>query len=161
MKKVLFVLFFSISAITFAQESKFWDNVRFGGGFGLSFGNTTTIAVSPSAIYDFESGFSLGAGLNYTYSERGATNNANVYGASIISMYNVPVVNLQLSGEFEQLLVNRKIDNTKTSYGVPAMYLGLAYRTRFASFGFRYDVLHNETRSIYSSPISPIVRIFF
>lgn len=160
MKKLFTILFFAVTATVFSQDS-FWDNVRFGGGLGLNFGNTTTVAISPSAVYDFENGFSLGTGLSYTYSERGANNNANVYGASIISMYNIPVVNLQLSGEFEQLLVNRKINNTKTSYGVPAMYLGLAYRTRFASFGFRYDVLHDETKSIYSSPISPIVRIFF
>ena len=161
MKKAFTLLFFVVSISIFSQENNFWNNVRFGGGLGLGFGNnSTTVAVSPAAVYDFKGGFSLGAGLNYTYFDRN-NNTANIYGGSILSMYNIPVVNLQLSGEYEHSFVNQTVNNVDFSRDVPALYLGLAYRTGFASFGLRYDVLHDKNKSIYSSAISPIVRIFF
>lgn len=155
---LLYLLVFSTSS--FCQQSDFWQNVRYGGGFGLSFGNTTTIAVSPSAIYDFNNGFALGLGVNYTHSSTGR-NTANIYGGSLISLYNVPVVNLQLSGEFEQLFVNRKINTISNNYSYPALYLGVAYRKRYISFGVRYDVLYQASKSVYTSAFSPVVRVFF
>ena len=160
MKKVIlfFVLLTSISAVS--QQSDFWKNVRFGGGFGLSFGNTTTISVSPSAIYDFENGFSLGTGLNYTHSSTGI-NKANLYGINTLALYNIPLVNLQISSEFEQLFVSQKIGGIKNNYNYPALHLGLAYRRGRASIGFRYDVLYNNTKSVYASAISPIFRFYF
>lgn len=149
-----------ISSMVFSQKSDFLENVRFGGGLGLSFGDVTTISVSPSAVYDFKNGFALGAGVNYAYI--GAKNSsANIYGASLISLYDVPTVNIQLSGEFEQSFINRKAGTLKDSYSTPALYFGVAYRgLRGMSFGFRYDVLHSD-KSIYSSAFSPIVRFYF
>ncbi len=163
MKKIIIFLVLIISVSVFSQDNKssFWQNVRFGGGLGLGFGSTTTVSVSPTAVYDFPGGFSLGAGLNYTYLESGANNTANVYGGSILSMFNIPVVNLQLSGEYEHSFISQKISNISNNRDVPALYMGIAYRSRFASFGIRYDVLHDDAKSIYSSPISPIIRVFF
>lgn len=161
MKKLgilLCLLCFSVTG--FSQQSDFWQNVRYGGGFGLSFGNTTTIAISPSAIYDFNNGFALGAGLNYTHSSTGR-NTANIYGGSLISLYNIPYVDLQISGEFEQLFVNRKINTITDSYNYPALYLGIAYRRGPVSFGVRYDVLYKASKSVYTSAFSPVVRVFF
>lgn len=160
MKKAFTLLILLISANVFSQKSDFWSNVRFGGGLGLNFGNTTTVSISPTAVYDFKGGFSLGTGLNYTYTENN-NNSANIYGGSILSLYNVPILNLQLSGEYEHLFVNQDFGGQSFNRNVPAAYLGLAYRTGFATFGVRYDVLYDENKSIYSSPITPIVRIFF
>ncbi|TVZ55169.1 hypothetical protein OD91_0413 [Lutibacter sp. Hel_I_33_5] len=161
MKKVILLLFLSISLFGFSQQkSTFWDNVRFGGGFGLSFGSNTTILLSPSAVYDFENGFALGAGLNYTYSELG-TVSTNIYGISLISLYQIPVVNIQLSGEYEQLWATQTNINTKTNLNFPALYIGAAYNKGRFAFGFRYDVLYDENQSIYASPITPIVRFYF
>ncbi|OSY87781.1 hypothetical protein WH52_10170 [Tenacibaculum holothuriorum] len=163
MKRVLLfisLLLVSLNLLSQETETKFWDNVRFGGGLGLGFGTSTTIAISPSAIYDFENGVSLGLGLNYLHNSRSG-NSANVYGGSLISFYNIPSTNIQLSSEFEQLFVNRKINNVTDNYNYPALYLGLAYRQGWASIGIRYDVLYKNSRSIYASAISPVIRVFF
>lgn len=161
MKKYILFVVLSTSLTLFSQQkSEFWDNVRFGGGFSLGFGSTTTIAISPSAIYDFNNGFSLGTGLSYQYSKYDNFS-SNVYGFSILGLYQIPVVNLQFSSEFEQLYLNQNngIDTYKTNY--PALHLGLAYQQGSVSFGVRYDVLYDEDKSIYTSPFSPFVRFYF
>lgn len=161
MKKFCLFLFLSLSiSVVSQQKSDFWDNVQFGGGFTLGFGSQTTIGISPSAIYNFDNGFSLGTGLTYIYSEIGDFT-TNVYGGSIISLYQIPNIGIQVSGEFEQSFAKQtnSFGSTKTNF--PALYLGAAYnRGRFA-FGFRYDVLYDENKSVYASPFSPIVRFYF
>ena len=53
-----------------AQESNFWEHVRFGGSLGLSTSNDFfTLGVAPSAIYEFNQQFALGVSLNYTYNQ--------------------------------------------------------------------------------------------
>jgi long-subunit fatty acid transport protein len=163
MKKILLLLFLSVSLLTCSQQkSDFWKNVRFGGGFSLGFGTRTTIGISPSAVYDFNKGFSLGAGLNYIYSEFG-TISTNLYGGSIISLYQVPVIGIQLSGEFEHSFAKQKDASNSSTINTdfPALYLGAAYNKGRFSFGLRYDVLYDENKSVYASPFSPIVRFYF
>lgn len=160
MKKHVLLLFLSCSFTMISQEkTDFWDNVRFGGGVSMSFGSQTTIGISPSAIYNFDNGFSLGTGLTYVYSKYESTK-VNVYGASIISLYQIPNIGIQLSGEFEQSYAKTTFPNGSSNTNFPALYLGAAYnRGRFA-FGLRYDVLY-DSRSVYSSAFSPIVRFYF
>ncbi len=164
MKKVLLICTFLISTIAFAQENSetsFWDEVRFGGGFGLGFGNnSTTIAISPTAIYDFNSQFSMGLSLGYQYAKRGDFKN-NVFSTSILSLYS-PIQEIQLSAEFEQLFVNQSFQGVDDSFSYPALYVGAGYRVgRNISIGFRYDLLFDKNRSIYASAISPVFRVFF
>ena len=164
MKNNLLVIFLFSTIFTYAQNDngpKFWDNVHFGGGFGLGFGsNQTTIAISPSAIYEFNHMIALGLGGSYLYAKNGNLK-SNVYGASIISLFN-PIEEIQLSAEFEQLFVTQKqlgFDNNNFDY--PALYLGAAYRVgRFAA-GVRYDVLYDNNKSIFASAFSPIIRFYF
>lgn len=162
MKKTLLLFALIFSTVIFSQQkSEFWKHVRFGGGFGMSFGGSTNILISPSTVYDFKNGFSLGAGLNYQYSENGALT-TNIYGISAISLYNIPVIGIQLSGEFEQLFASQTNGGgpaIKTNF--PAMYVGAAYQQGRFSFGFRYDLLYNNNKSIYASAITPIVRFYF
>ena len=161
MKKLflLFLLLLSINSFS-QQKSEFWKNVRFGGGFTLGFGTQTTIGIAPSAVYDFNNGFSLGTGLTYIYSEIGSFT-TNVYGGSLISLYQIPNIGIQLSGEFEQSFARQRDSFGSFSTSFPALYFGAAYnRGRFA-FGFRYDVLYDENKSVYASPFSPIVRFYF
>ena len=164
MKNNLLVIFLLCTIFTNAQndnDPKFWDNVRFGGGFGLGFGsNQTTIAISPSAIYEFNDMFALGLGGSYLYAKNGNLK-SNVYGASIISLFN-PLEEIQLSAEFEQLFVTQRqlgFDNNNFDY--PALYLGAAYRVGWFAAGVRFDVLYDDNKSIYTSPFSPIVRFYF
>lgn len=144
------------------SEENFWDDVRFGGGLNVGFGNNfTTIAVSPSAIYDFNDNFSAGLSVSYLYNKNKINNtNANVYGASVIALQNV-LDSFQLSAEFEELYININNSVSENSYWNPALYLGAAYRTGGISLGLRYDILYNEDKSIYSSAVTPVFRIYF
>jgi long-subunit fatty acid transport protein len=144
------------------QKTDFWEHVRYGGGFAMSFGTQTTIGISPSAVYGFDNGFSLGAGLAYTYREIGSVT-TNVYGGSLISLYQIPKVGVQLSGEFEQSFAKQKNGANSSIFNsnFPALYLGAAYNKGRFAIGFRYDVLYDENKSVYASPFSPIVRFYF
>ncbi len=164
MKNNLLVIFLLCTIFTNAQvdnDPKFWDNVHFGGGFGLGFGSDqTTISIAPSAIYDFGNGLYLGLGGSYLYAKNNDLK-SDVFGASIISLFN-PVEEIQLSAEFEQLFVTQRqlgFDNNNFDY--PALYLGAAYRVGWFAAGVRFDVLYDDNKSIYTSPFSPIVRFYF
>ena len=169
LKIVLILAFFSFNFSTLkAQESQdsFWNNVRFGGGLGLSFGNgffSGTIA--PSAIYEFDNQFAAGIGLNATYAKRHNWFKSTILGASVISLYN-PIEALQLSAEFEELNVNRDFDenfvaNADDNYWYPALFLGAGYRTGNVTIGIRYDVLYDENKSIFADPWMPFFRFYF
>jgi len=164
MRKFTLLFFLLVSYSILGQNdnnSNFWDNVRFGGGFGLGFGsNSTTISVSPSAIYEFNDMFALGLGGSYLYSKNNDLK-SNVFGAGIISLFN-PTQEFQLSAEFEQLFVNQKLPGfTDAKFDYPALYLGAAYRVGSFSAGLRYDVLYDGGKSIYTSAFSPIFRFYF
>ena len=164
MKNIFFLICLSFCSLSFSQnetDSDFWDNVRFGGGLGLGFGNnTTTFAISPTAIYDFNEKVSLGVSVGYQYSKQNDFK-SNVYNIGVLSLYN-PFEGIQLSLEFDQLFINQRFGLDTYSYTVPSLNVGAAYRvSRNVSFGVRYDVLYDQTKSVFASPISPIVRIFF
>ena len=168
MKKILLVLFFStsffssaqIDSLSINQQPTFWDNVRFGGGLGFSFGNNVTVLnISPSAIYDFNNGFALGAGVGYLYSKN-LDFRSNIISPGLITLFN-PAEQIQLSAEFEYLFVNQRFGDLERSLDFPALYMGVAYRTGWAAFGVRYDVLYDERDGIFTSPWSPIIRVYF
>jgi len=170
-QRVLFVVFFvvltSLNFNVIAQEenSKFWNQVRFGGGIGLSFGDgffSGTIA--PSAIYEFSPEFALGVGLNGTYNSLKDTYTSTILGGSVISLFNV-IPELQLSAEFEQLNVSRKFDaifaQEDENYWYPALFLGAGFRNQNFTMGIRYDVIYDSDRSIYANAWMPFVRVYF
>lgn len=145
-------------------KNQFWQQVRFGGSLGLSFGNGNfTGALAPSAIYDFNKTFSAGIGLSGAYSSQ---NNfkATSLGGSLIGMLR-PIREVQLSAEFEQLNITRRYElegaNIKEQDWVPALFLGVGYNMGPVVTGVRYDVLHDKNKSFYSSPFMPFVSIYF
>ncbi|MDY7393823.1 hypothetical protein UMM65_01080 [Aureibaculum sp. 2210JD6-5] len=165
MKRILFTCFLLTSVCLFSQNDdkpNFWDNVQFGGGLGLSFSNNyTTIAIAPSAVYNFNQYFAAGPGLSYLYAKNRDLNlKSNVFGAGLITLFN-PIQNLQLSAEYEHLFVNQKQGFDKFSFDYPALYAGLAYRVGNFSAGLRYDILYNADKTIYASAFSPIFRFYF
>jgi hypothetical protein len=160
MKKTILFLFLSFSLISFSQQrNNFWENVQFGGGFSVGFGNQTTIGISPSAIYNFGNGFALGAGVNYLYSEINDFT-TQVYGASLISLYQTNF-GIQFSGEFDYNFAKQQDPFGSINTNFPALHLGIAYNQGRFAVGIRYDVLFDENKSIFASPISPIVRFYF
>jgi len=154
--------------VSFSQNQNntndFWKRVRFGGGLGLSFGDgffSGTIA--PSGIYEFNSKFATGVGLNATYNKQDNFFNSTIFGASVIGLFN-PIRELQLSAEFEQLNVNRKFDNSTfedQNYWYPGLFMGIGYGNGNVTFGIRYDVLYDRDKSIYADSWIPFVRVFF
>ena len=160
-----FLFLMTTSAISQNDKSYFWENVRFGGGIGLSFGDgffSGTLA--PSAIYQINNQFAAGVGLNGTYNKQKNIYESYVVGGSLIGLYN-PVSQLQISAELQELHVNRDYDNrislADESYWYPALFLGIGYRTNNVTFGVMFDVLYDEDKSIYAEPWTPFVRVYF
>lgn len=160
MKKIIILFLFLFSITTFSQESNFWSNTRFGGSFGFSFGsNTTTLSISPGAVYDFSEEFSIGGSIGYLYN-KSSDYSANMYSASVITLYR-PIPEIEFSGELLQSYVSKKIDNIKDNYSYPSLNIGAAYITGKVTFGVQYDVLYKEDKSIYANAFSPFIRVFF
>lgn len=173
-KNVITLSILCFSSILFAQldNSRFIDNVRFGGTFNLGFGNNyTSIGVSPSAIYDFNPKVSAGVSFNYLYSKgeyyspslnRDFEVSSNIIGGSFIGLFNV-LPPVQFSVELEQMNVNNSDDRFEfdNNYWNTALYLGIAYNTGNISFGMRYDVLYDDNQAIYGSAFTPVFRAYF
>ncbi|AJR03114.1 hypothetical protein [Siansivirga zeaxanthinifaciens] len=166
-KTFFLLLFLSVFNFFHAQQVKneFWNHVRFGGGIGLSFGDgffSGTLA--PSVIYEFNNTLALGAGLNGTLNKQKDFYKSTILGGSLIGLYS-PIMNIQLSAEYEQLHVNRTYDNqlnlANDNYWSPALFLGLGYRNGNATLGVRYDILYDNQRSVYANAWAPFVRFYF
>jgi len=163
-KRLLFITVFSLLATSiFAQKTKkksnFWKKVQFGGGINIGFtNNATALGISPSALYNVNDKFGLGLGVSYLYSKYKTSSTAlNAYGGSALALYK-PFNGMQLSGEFEETFINV----ANTSREVPALYLGAGYNMgRNIAAGIRYDVLYDENKSLYASPLTPFVRVYF
>lgn len=166
--KTCVIVFMTCSFFSFSQNQdstdSFWDDVRFGGSIGLSFGDgffSGTIA--PGAIYQFNSQFAAGVGLNATYNKQDNFFKSTILGGSIIGVFS-PIRELQLSAEFEQLNINRKFDNPiylDDNYWYPALFMGIGYSNGNVTLGIRYDLLYNREKSIYADPYMPFVRVYF
>lgn len=146
-----------------SNSSDFWENVDFGGGIGLNFGNRVfNIALSPSAIYRANEFYAVGTGLTFSYSKFDEAE-LTAYGISFLNYVN-PIPQIQLSAEFDQLRINRNYENllaADDNYWLPALHLGIGYGSRNFVAGIRYDVLFDDGRSIYADPWTPFVRVYF
>ncbi|WP_299524483.1 alpha-ketoglutarate decarboxylase [Winogradskyella sp.] len=163
-------LVFTFSLFSSAQNSsdgnRFWNNVQFGGGIGLNFGDGFFSGVlAPNALYNISPYVATGIGLNFQYSSQRDAFTSTVFGGSLIGLFN-PYPELQLSTEFELLHVNRDFDeqfvsNLDDNYLYPALFLGAGYRSGNVTFGIRYDILYDEDRSIQNQAWMPFVRFWF
>ena len=160
------IIFIGLNTLSAQQnKSTFWNQVRFGGGIGLSFGDgffSGTLA--PSAIYEFNNQVALGLGLNGTYNSQKDFYKSTILGGSIISLFN-PADVIQLSAEFEELHVNRKYESyynlPNDTYWSPALFVGAGYRSGNVTLGIRYDLLYDKDKSIYANAWAPFLRFYF
>ncbi|TRX36356.1 hypothetical protein [Flavobacterium restrictum] len=168
---IFFVTLFAAGTIVAQQQSipsnqtnQFWDKVQFGGGIGLNFGSGyTDISLSPSAIYNVNQTVALGISLQGGYISSKNYYESYTYGGSLIGLIN-PIPQIQLSAELEQLRVNTNYDSSlykSDNFWSTALYLGAGYRSGNVTIGARYDVLHNDAKSIYSEAFMPFVRVYF
>jgi len=167
----LTLLFGLIITLSMAQNNNsktndFWNNVRFGGGIGLSFGDEFFSAtLAPSAIYEFNDQFAFGLGLSGTYNKQKKLFKSTIIGGSLIGLYS-PIDELQLSTELEELNIQQNFDqnfvtNADDNFWNSALFIGAGYRTGNVTFGIRYDVLYDEDKSIYADPWAPFIRVYF
>ena len=141
------------------QKSEFWKKVQFGGGITLNItNNASSFGIAPSAIYNFNDKFSSGVSVSYLHTKfKNLSSAYNSYGGSILSLYN-PFKGLQLSSEYEQNFVT--YDNL--SREIPALFFGVGYTyERNVAVGLRYDVLYDDTKSLYPSALTPFIRVYF
>ena len=148
---------------------KYWS---FGGNIGLSFWNGgTDILLAPKAYYHVSPMFMTGFGITYIYSSAEddfAKYSQNSFGGSILGAFR-PIPFLQISAEYEGLQTNGNStikfagDRDKNNYSFwnNAIYLGASFVSRNVSFGVRYDVLYDSSRSVYSSAWSPVIGFYF
>jgi len=146
------------------SQTTFWENVRFGGGLGLSFGsNNTLISVAPSALYQLNPYVAFGPGLNFTY-QKSDFFRSTLYGGSAIVLVN-PIRFLQLSTELEQLRVNQTIEaeggDIDNNFWNTALFLGAGFRTGNFTVGARYNVLFENGDGVYADAWQPFVRVYF
>lgn len=161
MKKILFiVLAIACCSKLQAQQNTFsWKNVSYGGGITLGFGGGTTLGLAPNAVYNFGNGLSAGIGVGYLYSEFNSST-TSAFNFSVISFYQTPY-EILLSAEFEQYFANQRTSFGEFSTNFPALHLGIAYNLGKFALGIRYDILYDENKSIFVSPVSPIARFYF
>ncbi|WP_348062970.1 hypothetical protein [Flavobacterium sp.] len=148
-----------------AKTDDFWEHVQFGGGLGASFGNDyTDITIAPSAIYNFNEHFVFGTGLQYSNLKQKHYYSSNVYGGSLIGLYN-PIEAIQLSIELEEVSVNNKYmdlgGNYKESFWNTGLFVGAGYQEGNVTLGARFNVLFDRDKNVYGDAFMPFVRVYF
>lgn len=166
---VQFLLFFSFlhaqDSLVNTKKNIFWERVQIGGGLGLGIGsNYTNISVAPSAIYPINEYFSTGLGMQYSYVKQKGLYDSHIYGASVITLFNL-IREVQLSAELEELRVNNVYTafsySLKENFWNTALFLGAGYRNQNLTIGLRYNVLYKEENNVYSQAWMPFVRVYF
>ena len=158
---------------TVVQKSAptFQPSWSFGGNLGMSFWNDgTDIFLAPKAYYHLSPKFIAGVGLTYVYSDGEYFTNSiggvkyynfhsNSFGVSTSALFR-PFPFLQLSAEYEGLQTEWRgvVDD---SYWNNAIYLGASFVTGNFSFGFRYDVIYDENKSVYGDAWTPFIGFYF
>ncbi|NUY80414.1 hypothetical protein HUK80_05865 [Flavobacterium sp. MAH-1] len=153
-------------------RSEFWSHVQVGSGLGLGFGSGyTDIAIAPSAIYNFNKYIAAGVGLNgnyVRYKDYSLTIDEYrswIYGGSVIGLF-MPIEQLQLSVELEQLRVNSRLETTEfgtvhDDFWNTGLFVGAGYRTQNVTVGLRYNLLYDPDKTVYADSWMPFVRIYF
>jgi len=171
------LFFFLLTNVAFSQVSfdddekpSFKDRIYFGGNFGLQFGSITAIDVSPIVGYMITPKLSGGVGITYQYLKyKDRYNNAsfstNIYGGKVFGRYNLTQ---QFFAHSEYEVLSLEYFNVgearRQRINVPGFFIGGGY---FQPIGERagisitalYNLLHDELRSPYRSPI--VLRVGF
>ncbi len=148
-----------------AKTGAFWEHVQVGGAFGLSVGNDyTDITIAPSAIYNFNEHFALGTGLQYSHLKQKDSYNSNLYGGSIVGLFN-PIEEIQLSLEVEEVSVNNSYGFTSGNYNQSfwntGLFVGGGYRSDNVTIGARLNLLFDKNKDVYGQAFMPFIRAYF
>jgi hypothetical protein len=151
------------------RELPFRQRLNFGAGInGLSFGNPTSIGLSPMVGYSLTNTSIVGAGLIYQYysvdyGSLGAFK-SNLFGQKIFVRQQVPALSqligqAYLTGQIENY--TNLSDNTGINYSNPVL-VGLGIGSKIGiNFQVMYDLNYTSGRSPYGSAIVVQVGGFF
>jgi hypothetical protein len=146
------------------RELPFRKRLNFGAGIsGLSFGNPTSIGVSPMVGYSLTNNTILGVGVTYQYYAFGNFK-SNLFGERVFIRQQVPALN-QFIGQgylIAQLENFHDLsDNTGPAYSNPVL-VGVGIGSKIGlNFNVMYDLNYNSGRSPYGSPIVVQIGGFF
>ena len=152
------------------QKENFWDKIYIGGNFGLQFGTTTVINVSPQVGYRVTDKFVPGIGVTYIYYNfkdpySNSRYETNIYGGSVFGKYFF-TQNLFAHVEYEELnLPGYDIYLQRYSrLWVPSFFVGGGYNQPLGQRGFiqlmiLFEVLQDRNSPYYQN--NPVVRIGF
>jgi hypothetical protein len=131
------------------RDLSFRQRLHFGGGIsGLSFGNPTSIGLSPMAGYMLTNSTILGVGMTYQYfSFRGSV--SNLIGERIFVRQYVPALSAILGQSYLTAQVEnfRDLSNANVSYSNPIL-VGVGIGSKI---GINFNVMYDLN---YSSPFS-------
>ena len=177
MKKIYTLLLFLLLSVTvFSQveidkgeKPPFKDRIYYGGGFSVTFGDITSVYVSPIVGYMITRGLSGGVGITYQYyKDKRYTPDleSHSYGPRLFLRQNlnfIPKLPLFVYGEYESLNFEAyQYDPATDEYYLerdwyPRLMLGAGLFVPFGrrggfSFALLYDVIHSGSTSAYNSP---------
>ena len=174
LKSAMCFAFFIASSQVFAQTTNISvidsaetvePRLKFGCGFGLNFLGGTNITLSPNLMYSVSEKFSLGAGIQGSYTSIKDVQKTTTFGVNVIWEYNLSRKITSLL-EFAELKVNTKRETptgeVENDFWESALFVGAGYNiSNKISIGAKYNVLYDSDESVYSSPIIPFVNITF
>lgn len=151
------------------QELPFRKRLNFGGGVsGLSFGNPTSIGISPMVGYSLTNNSIVGIGLTYQYywADFGSLGSltSNLLGQRIFFRQQVPALSqvigqAYLTGQIENF--SNLSDNTGINYSNPVL-VGVGLGSKIGiNLSIMYDLNYSSGRSPYGSPLVVQVGGFF
>jgi hypothetical protein len=151
------------------RELPFRKRLNFGGGVsGLSFGNPTSIGISPMVGYSFTNNAIVGVGLTYQYywASFGSLGSltSNLLGQRIFFRQQVPALSqvigqAYLTGQIENF--SNLSDNSGINYSNPVL-VGVGLGSKIGiNLSIMYDLNYSSGRSPYGSPLVVQVGGFF
>jgi hypothetical protein len=134
-----------------------------GGGFGLSFGNQTSIYLAPELSRAITDNFHIGVGVSYEYYNNRLfipARSINTYGGKLFARYFI-FDNIFVAGEYEKLWYRDNYINPGTSpiITLDNLFAGAGYRqwvgiNSFMTIALMFNVL--DERVIFG--INPMIR---
>lgn len=146
----------------------FWDRTYWGGEFGLMFGNSTSIVISPEMGYIVTENFSVGGGVIFQYYKSNYYNyETTIYGGKAFSRYFI-WQDLYVIGILEVVNLDRytpTYNPNKERYWFATPLVGAGYMQRFSKKGgigisLLFN-LNNDINSPYYGQAMPIIRVGF
>jgi len=161
---IILIIFVFYTQKLFAQEEVNTpkNKIFLGGNFGLQFGNTTIINISPNISYKVTENLIGGIGVIYQYYNFKDYNySTNVYGFNIFTRYYF-YSNLFGHAEYELINMDSPMYLKKKRINVDSFFIGGGITKKMSeNSSINFYILWNMLEEIYTPYENPIIRISF